>query len=67
MVSTGKGPDRAAISPDGNRIVYSSTHLGSPDCHEAPDRAVTVWPLYKTFDISRRARQHGHETATANS
>jgi TolB protein len=53
MVSTGKGRTTCAyFMPDGNRIVYASTHLGSPDCPPNPDRAAGyVWPLYKTFDI----------------
>jgi TolB protein len=53
MVSTGKGRTTCAyFMPDGNRIVYASTHLGSPDCPPNPDRSAGyVWPLYKTFDI----------------
>jgi TolB protein len=53
MVSTGKGRTTCAyFTPDGNRVVYASTHLGSPDCPPNPDRAAGyVWPLYKTFDI----------------
>jgi Tol biopolymer transport system component len=53
MVSTGKGRTTCAyFTPDGSRIVYASTHLGSPDCPPNPDRAAGyVWPLYRTFDI----------------
>jgi TolB protein len=53
MVSTGRGRTTCAyFTPDGNRIVYGSTHLGSPDCPPVPDRAAGyVWPLYKSFDI----------------
>jgi TolB protein len=53
MVSTGKGRTTCSyFTPDGNRVVYASTHLGSPDCPPEPDRAAGyVWPLYKTFDI----------------
>jgi len=53
LVSTGKGRTTCAyFTPDGSRIVYASTHLGSPDCPPNPDRAAGyVWPLYRTFDI----------------
>ena len=53
MVSTGRGRTTCGyFTSDGNRIVYGSTHLGSPDCPPVPDRSAGyVWPLYKTFDI----------------
>ena len=53
MVSTGKGRTTCGyFMPDGQRIIYSSTHLGSPDCPPVPDRSEGyVWPLYRTFDI----------------
>jgi len=53
MVSTGKGRTTCGyFTPDGARIIYASTHLGSPDCPPNPDRAAGyVWPLYRTFDI----------------
>lgn len=53
MVSTGRGRTTCGyFMPDGQRIIYSSTHLGSPDCPPVPDRSEGyVWPLYRTFDI----------------
>jgi len=53
LVSTGKGRTTCGyFTADGSRIIYASTHLGSPDCPPNPDRAAGyVWPLYKTFDI----------------
>ena len=53
LVSTGKGRTTCGyFTADGQRIIYASTHLGSPDCPPNPDRAAGyVWPLYKTFDI----------------
>ena len=53
MVSTGKGRTTCGyFTPDGSRIIYASTHLGSPDCPPDPDRSAGyVWPLYRTFDI----------------
>jgi Tol biopolymer transport system component len=53
MVSTGKGRTTCGyFLPDGQRIIYSSTHLGSPDCPPVPDASEGyVWPLYRTFDI----------------
>jgi Tol biopolymer transport system component len=53
LVSTGRGRTTCGyFTADGSRIVYASTHLGSPDCPPNPDlSAGYVWPLYKTFDI----------------
>ena len=53
MVSTGRGRTTCGyFLPDGQRIIYSSTHLGSPDCPPVPDQSLGyVWPLYRTFDI----------------
>jgi Tol biopolymer transport system component len=53
LISSGKGRTTCAFfTPDGKRIIYASTHLGSPDCPPEPDRSAGyVWPIYKTFDI----------------
>jgi TolB protein len=53
MVSTGKGRTSCGyFTPDGKRIIYASTHLGSPDCPAPADRSEGyVWPIYRTFDI----------------
>ena len=53
MVSTGKGRTTCGyFLPDGQRIIYSSTHMGSPECPPVPSQAEGyVWPLYRTFDI----------------
>jgi Tol biopolymer transport system component len=53
LVSTGRGRTTCGyFMPDGSRILYASTHLGSPDCPPEPDRSLGyVWPLYSTFDI----------------
>jgi TolB protein len=53
LVSTGKGRTTCGyFTPDGKRIVYASTHLGSPDCPPTPSRAEGyVWPIYPTYDI----------------
>lgn len=53
LVSTGAGRTTCSfIFPDGERIIYSSTHLGSEDCPPPPSYAHGyVWPLYDTFDI----------------
>jgi TolB protein len=52
-VSTGLGRTTCGFfTPDGQRIIYASTHLGSPDCPPVPSRADGyVWPIYRTFDI----------------
>jgi len=48
LVSTGKGQTTCGyFFPDGKRILYSSTHLVSPDCLPAPPRERRfVWPLH---------------------
>ncbi|HXE75034.1 MAG TPA: hypothetical protein VNN18_05260 [Candidatus Xenobia bacterium] len=53
QVSNGKGKSTCAFFfPRGNRILYSSTHLASPDCPPRPDYSRGyVWPVYPTYDI----------------
>ena len=53
MVSTGQGRTTCSyFSPNGRRILYSSTHLGSKDCPPRPDFSQGyVWAVYPTFDI----------------
>jgi TolB protein len=53
LVSTGKGRTTCSyFTPDGNRIIYASTHLGSPDCPPPVDRSLGyLWALYPSFDI----------------
>jgi TolB protein len=53
LVSTGKGRTTCGyFTPDGKRIIYASTHLGSPDCPPPADRSEGyVWPIYRTYDI----------------
>ena len=53
LVSTGKGRTTCGyFTPDGKRVIYASTHLGSPDCPPPADRSEGyVWPIYRTFDI----------------
>jgi Tol biopolymer transport system component len=53
MVSTGRGRTTCGyFLPDGQRIIYSSTHLGMPECPPVPAQSEGyVWPLYRTFDI----------------
>ncbi|HJZ67865.1 MAG TPA: hypothetical protein VKF81_07080 [Blastocatellia bacterium] len=53
MVSTGKGRTTCSyFFPNGKRIIYSSTHLASPDCPPKPDYSHGyVWPIYPGYDI----------------
>jgi TolB protein len=53
MVSTGQGRTTCAyFFPDGQRIIYSSTHLAGPDCPPRPDYSRGyVWALYPSYDI----------------
>jgi TolB protein len=52
-VSSGHGRTTCAyFLPGATRILYSSTHLVSPDCPPPPDRSQGyVWPLYSGYDI----------------
>ncbi|MFQ5654360.1 MAG: TolB family protein [Planctomycetota bacterium] len=54
LVSTGLGRTTCAYfqPPDDDRIVYSSTHLGSRDCPPTPDHSMGyVWPIYDSYEI----------------
>lgn len=53
LVSTGKGRTTCAyFLPDGNTILYASTHLASPNCPPPPDFSKGyTWALYKGYDI----------------
>jgi Tol biopolymer transport system component len=54
MVSTGKGRTTCSyIFPKKpKRILYASTHLGSPDCPPNPDFSKGyVWAIYPSYDI----------------
>jgi TolB protein len=52
-VSTGQGRVTCGyFTPDGQRIIYASTHLGSPDCPMPPNMSEGyVWAIYPTFDL----------------
>jgi len=53
LVSSGKGRTTCGfISPNGNSIIYASTHLGGAECPQPPDMSRGyVWAIYPTFDI----------------
>src|SRR5574342_570728 len=53
QVSNGKGKSTCAFFfPRGDRILYSSTHLASPDCPPRPDYSRGYgWPIYAGYDI----------------
>jgi Tol biopolymer transport system component len=53
LVSTGKGRTTCSYYyPDGNKILYASTHLFDSNCPPPPDRSKGyVWKLYESFDI----------------
>ena len=54
-VSTGDGRTTCGyFAPDGQQIVYASTHLGAKACPPKPDFSRGyVWPIYDTYDIFR--------------
>ncbi len=53
MVSSGKGATTCSfIAPDGQSIIYASTHLGGDECPPKPDMSQGyVWALYGSYDI----------------
>jgi Tol biopolymer transport system component len=53
LVSSGKGRTTCAyFFPDGERVLWASTHLGGRDCPPAPDMSQGyVWALYPDYDI----------------
>jgi len=53
LVSTGEGRTTCAyFYPAGDRILFSSTHLGNRACPPKPDYSKGyVWPLEKAYDI----------------
>ena len=53
MLSTGEGRTTCSyFFPNGRRILYSSTHLGSKECPPRPDFSQGyVWAVYPDFDI----------------
>jgi Tol biopolymer transport system component len=53
LVSTGQGVTTCGyFLPDGQHIVYGSTHLRSPECPARPDRSQGyVWAVYPGYDI----------------
>src|SRR5215813_9570128 len=53
LVSTGRGRTTCGyFTPDGQRLIYASTHLDSPVCPPPADRSEGyVWAIYPSFDI----------------
>ncbi len=55
MLSSGLGRTTCAyFMPGDSTVLYASTHLGSEDCPEEPERVPGgkyVWPVYDTYDI----------------
>ena len=62
QVSSGEGVTTCAfIAPDGQSIVYASTHLAGPQCPPKPDYSQGyVWPLYPSYDIFRADPEGGN-------
>lgn len=53
MVSSGKGATTCSfISPDGQSIIYASTHLGGDECPPKPDHSRGyAWALHNSYEI----------------
>ena len=69
LVSTGKGKTTCSyFYPDGERILYASTHGAAADCPPPPDRSQGyVWSIDAAYEIYR-AKANGSELValTAN-
>ncbi|HEY7530911.1 MAG TPA: hypothetical protein VIC56_09570 [Gemmatimonadota bacterium] len=63
QVSSGEGVTTCSyfLPPDGQRLIYSSTHLAGPACPPRPsyDRGY-VWPLHEGYDVFN-ARSDGRD------
>ncbi len=57
MVSTGDGRTTCGyFFPDGESILFASTHLGGAECPPEPSFEMGyVWPIYDSYDIFRGA------------
>ncbi len=53
LVSTGKGRTTCAyFFPDGNKVIYASTHLAGDKCPQSPDKSKGyVWGVFNAYDI----------------
>jgi TolB protein len=53
LVSTGRGRTTCGFFfPDGQRLIYASTHLAGDACPPPPDRSSGyVWPIYPGYEI----------------
>jgi len=53
QISSGEGVTTCSfIAPDGESVIYASTHLGGKACPPKPDMSQGyVWPLYQSYDI----------------
>jgi Tol biopolymer transport system component len=58
LVSSGQGRTTCShYTPDGQHIVYASTHLAGEACPPVPGRERGyVWPIYDSYDIFRADR-----------
>ena len=61
-VSSGEGATTCAfVAPDGESILYASTHLGGKSCPPRPDMSQGyVWALYESYDIFRADPEGGN-------
>ncbi len=61
-VSSGEGVTTCAfIAPNGQSVLYASTHLAGPRCPPKPDYSQGyVWPLYSSYDIFRAEPEGGN-------
>jgi Tol biopolymer transport system component len=61
LVSTGTGRTTCAYFLKGDQeILFSSTHLASPDCPPTPDMSMGyTWPVYDAYDVFTVPRAGG--------
>lgn len=69
MVSTGKGVTTCGyFMPDGEGIIYASTHGAAPGCPPRPDRSKGyVWPVHAGYDLYLTTTAGGEPKQLTNS
>jgi len=52
QISSGKGTTTCSyFMPDGEAVIYASTHAQHDNCPEKPESREYVWPIWPQFDI----------------
>ncbi len=62
QVSNGRGTTTCSyFLPDGQHVIYASTHSGHETCPKKPESKEYVWPIWPQYDIYVKDLKHGGE------